>query len=558
MPRGAWGLSSPHAATITPTTFDDFFDGVDCSLRNAVQSINTMGDFGGCVGVGAYGDNDTIVLQTGTYNLTIPGNSENGNATGDLDVFSTANPIIIIGAGSDQTIIDASAISDRAIHFLEIVENATLSGLQVTGGDVSALDQSGGGILASTLVLNLTDVHLLNNSASNGGGLALACAGNIVDTRIESNQAVSAMISPDFGNGGGLFLLEPFFCGPGNTVSIENSQFIGNQAERGGGIHLARADVGINLEIHNSTLDQNRGRLNGGGLSLSGLVSTAIDYSTISRNEVPQGVGGGINDSGGEYLFLSNSTVSENLVEENGGGINSTGNVLGLYNVTIAFNEVTSGALGVLGGGGILRNPPAILDPRFETEIFNTLIANNMAVSGPDCASNGVFLSGGYNLIGNSGAPGECEGFDAPGDQVGTPDSPIDPQLGPLQLNGGSTETHALAITSPAVDRGNNVTGCQALDTSLFFDTDTVQFNTLMDDQRFLVRPVGILDPNNPICDIGAFEVQAILPPILDEFVEGGGCNLNAKDSLPNYLGMGLLILSMGFLALLRKYRAEA
>ena len=36
-----------------------------------------------------------------------------------------------------------------------------------------------------------------------------------------------------------------------------------------------------------------------------------------------------------------------------------------------------------------------------------------------------------------------------------------DPKLGPLQNNGGPTQTHALAPNSPAIDKGNNL---QALD----------------------------------------------------------------------------------------------
>lgn len=502
--------SYAQAATITPTTFDDFFDGMNCSLRNAVQSMNAGVPVGNCVNTGdAFGTNDTIALQAGTYTLSIPGNNEDDNETGDLDVFPTTDPITITGAGSDQTIIDASAISDRAIDFIEVVENATISGVQITGGDVSALGQDGGAIRAATLVLNLEDVYLLSNFAGAGGGLAVTCETNIINSVFELNQAQTAGGLA----GGGIFLSGPDFCGDFDTMTIENSQIIDNRAEEIGGGIAAGGPVGV--QINNSTVDGNMANFCGGGIYAEDSV-VAISYSTISRNEIATGAGGGICD-GSEYLFLTNSTVSTNTVQGGdggpgaGGGIYSGGGLKGMYNVTVAFNQV-NGAGG--GGGGVIRFPPFAPDDRFQTQVFNTIIANNTAELGPDCF--GEFDSGGNNLIGNIGAAVECvdssaaPAFTAPGDQAGTPGSPIDPQLGPLQLNGGTTETHALALSSPAVDMGNNVTGCQALDTALFFDTDTLQFNTLTDDQRFLTRPVGILDPNNPICDIGAFELQAL------------------------------------------------
>ena len=43
------------------------------------------------------------------------------------------------------------------------------------------------------------------------------------------------------------------------------------------------------------------------------------------------------------------------------------------------------------------------------------------------------------------------------GNLVGTTAIPLDPLLGPLQDNGGPTQTHALLFGSPARDKGSNV-----------------------------------------------------------------------------------------------------
>jgi len=63
------------------------------------------------------------------------------------------------------------------------------------------------------------------------------------------------------------------------------------------------------------------------------------------------------------------------------------------------------------------------------------------------------------------------------------------PLLGPLQNNGGQTQTHALLTGSPAIDAGTN-TGCPTTD------------------QRGIARPQGAT------CDIGAFEFGVIVAAV--------------------------------------------
>jgi hypothetical protein len=70
-------------------------------------------------------------------------------------------------------------------------------------------------------------------------------------------------------------------------------------------------------------------------------------------------------------------------------------------------------------------------------------------VSSVDVA--GALTSQGHNLIGN-GTGGS--GFD-PTDLVGTSANPIDPLLGPLQNNGGPTQTMAPLAGSPALNAGD-------------------------------------------------------------------------------------------------------
>ena len=105
-------------------------------------------------------------------------------------------------------------------------------------------------------------------------------------------------------------------------------------------------------------------------------------------------------------------------------------------------------------------------------------MAGNNAASAPDVSSDrvGDFISQGHNLIGDG--TGSTE-FTATGDLVGTGPSPIDPLLGILKPNGGSTFTHALLPGSPAIDVGNPAapgSGGNACDST---------------DQRGVARPIG-------------------------------------------------------------------
>ena len=443
------GIVPLQAMTITPniTTDPDIgADAANCSLRYAIESINNGVLEPGCTNfsTGIPGTDDTVILGPNTYVLTINGN-DSGNQSGDLDVSHVE--IVLTGAGSGSTTIDASGIpdKDRVLEF-DDAPSATITGITFTGGDVSGLNQNGGAILCNAGTLTLTDVFIVQNRAAFGGGIAM------------------------------------------------ESQ-------------------GPTLILDNSTIDHNFGAAGtnggcGGGIWSTNGTTVSIQNSTISNNQAIDGAGGGICDTG-DFLFLTNSTVSTNTATDVGGGIATAGGLKGAYNVTIAFNSTQDA------GGGVFRDlPPIQPDGRFPTQIFNTIIAKNTAVvEGNDCS--GTFGSGGNNLIGDIGAPDVCNTFTngVSGDQVGTTAAPIDPRLGPLQFNGGGTsgQTHALLTGSPAIDKGN-ANGCRALDVANF-DPDPLTPLTFVDlttDQRLLTRPVAILDPNTPICDIGAFEVQQI------------------------------------------------
>jgi hypothetical protein len=111
----------------------------------------------------------------------------------------------------------------------------------------------------------------------------------------------------------------------------------------------------------------------------------------------------------------------------------------------------------------------------------NTIVANNTPTDRAGGDTGGLITSQGYNLIRNT--TGSMIGGDLTGNIIGQ-----DPNLGPLQDNGGRTATRALNGGSPALNRGNPG-GC--------LNHAGVQ---LQRDQR------GFVTPQRGRCDIGAFE----------------------------------------------------
>ncbi len=223
------------------------------SLRDAIITAN------------AAGQQRTIILDSGTYKIEIPHETDPSSAfvttdpalfcsspdhltgwsnetSGDFDITGS---VTIIGNRNELTVIDARGL-DRVF---KVHDGASLdlSRLTVTGG-VSPSDQGGGGIL-SRGELSLDDVIVRGNNAlsfdadnpTRGGGIALwSGTATIRGSWITDNAS-------DFG--GGLFL-----CGIADG-SIRRSTLSEN---RGGGL---QSHSDRDLTIENSTFSGNVGGL---------------------------------------------------------------------------------------------------------------------------------------------------------------------------------------------------------------------------------------------------------------------------------------------------------
>ena len=203
----------------------------------------------------------------------------------------------------------------------------------------------------------------------------------------------------------------------------------------GGGIETSGAGGGST--VTRSTITGNSSGT-GGGLDVVGNMTLAVIDTTVAGNVAPgvMGEGGGINAETGAVLNVINSTISGNSATADGGAIH----VIGLTKPTVNVLSSTITANTAANGGGTF--PEAGNTVNLKGSI---LAGNTGTVSGPDCG--GALTSQGNNLVGNtSGCPIANQ---QPTDIIGQ-----NPQLGLLADNGGPTQTHALAPSSPAIDAG--------------------------------------------------------------------------------------------------------
>jgi parallel beta-helix repeat protein len=391
-----------QAAAFNVTNLDDAGAG---SLRQAIEDANAAagadtitfdaGLSGGAVILtsGQLAITDSVDIQgLGAANLAVTAN----DASRVFYLYNNAALIDVTISG--LTIAGGNA--DVGGGIIDFDENLTLDGVTITGNSASG---DGGGLWADgfNMTLTIRDSVITGNAASDdGGGIYIEDTGGpllIQNTVISGNQAADS--------GGGIY-----FYDPDEDVTIDNSTISGNTAGGlGGGIYLYSPDDG-NWLITNTTLSGNDAAAGGGIFFYSADHPLLIQNSTISGNQATAGDGGGI------YFY--------NLY----GGTT-------LDHTTVAGNSASGS-----GGGIFLQNS--------ELSLTNSIVADNTAATDDDL-STGVeaTFNASFSLI---ESPGAASVNDTGGTVLNQ-----DPQLGPLENNGGTTLTHRPAPTSPAVNTGD-------------------------------------------------------------------------------------------------------
>ena len=470
-------VASPAAANITVNTKLDQLDAdAACSLREAIQAINTAATVGGCV----YDGTSVIDLPAGTYNLTIEGPNEDSNATGDLDV---TQPITINGAGKPE--VNGNG-TDRVFHVLGS-GTLTIDGLVITGGHVTATgiyDAYGGGIFTNGRPLVISNSDITNNVATAeanayGGGIASGFASlTMTNCTVTGNEVETTGASAPYGGvGGGVWIKSGSNTITGSTIS--NNVANGNTSV--GGVAVAYGTTAIidsMISGNSATMAAGIGVKYRGSLTLTGsTVTNNVDGPGITAKytTVRQGTYGPYTYPSSATLAISSSTITGNSV----GGLKIASNgVANVVNSTFSGNgtavktvetgtvrlshvTVTQNALGVESASSVQIKSSVITGNTVECSDANiTSLGQNVFADATDCPTIG-------SDVGDNGAPDEV----------------INPTLAD---NGGPTMTHALVLDSVAVD--------------LAADCDDALAATVSVDQRGASRPLG------DTCDSGAVE----------------------------------------------------
>jgi len=511
---GVCGCGVPEMADCVVTfAVNSFTDGVDaapgdgrcatsmgvCSLRAAIQEAN------------ARPGTHVISLPAGSYLLSLAGRREDAGGSGDLDILGDLQ---LRGAGAASTVVDGGAL-DRVFEVAPAAHVA-ISGITIQNGryadtrfgpeavggiwnrgtltlahcairrNTAVLFGASAGAIANEGRLTLIDAQLTLNSGQTGGilnygsltvtasdlsrntGFTAGAIDNsgvatVRTTRISGNGVMEAT-GAAVRNGAGTLTLQQSTVadsafGAGIWIAAGSAMLVDSTVAR----HRHGAIVNrATLTVQRSLIADEGGLIHESGLANAGL-ATLTDTTIVGHRAR---TGAGIVNEG--TLTLINTTVSGNMAYTASAILNA--GILHLRSSTIAQNTA------LLYGGGV-----AVLNQTGTVDFANTLIAANSS-EGPQASDcGGTLLSLGYNLVQNAA---HCAISGAIGHLL----TDVEPNLGPLQDNGGPVWTHALQSGSAAIDAGNPAvpgsgdTACPSRD------------------ERDVPRPHGAA------CDIGALE----------------------------------------------------
>jgi predicted outer membrane repeat protein len=348
--------------------------------------------------------------------------------------------IRLIGSGPDTVLMYGTLVDKGGVIRMECpncYELVSISDMTIKNGAAN----TGGAIYAADVELTLTNVLIKDSFAKSGGCMYITEDSTVKMDNVTFDGCQASNSSLGQGgaiyNTGKLTMTNSYFSdnisegGGGGfynagTATLNTVLFYHNVVQHGFGGGILNSDTGV-LTMIASTLTKNDGNIAGGGLANDG---GHADVTGCTFNENTAISGGGIMTQNDAFLSITDSTLSGNTATGPGGGIASGGtNILNASSLTIAYNKASQ-------GGGFYQMQMTGMN-----EFINTIFAFN---TGGNCNTFGVF--GGVNIVSDN----TC-GFTGYGSRYN-----VDPQLGPLQNNGGPTSTHALSPSSVAIDTGTS------------------------------------------------------------------------------------------------------
>ncbi len=274
-------------------------------------------------------------------------------------------------------------------------------------------------ISGNTQILNIDGVSPLRTVLRCGSGSRLfRLEGNSGPVELRDLQLTYCFL-PVNGNGGAVNV-------NASDLRLTSCLVTSNQADRGGGVYLQYGSLRVEgCAFVDNYADTGEMVASDGGAIYAFMATTLeVNNSTFSGNNA-SGSGGAIWAYGSSGLEMRNTTVTDNGCCWKGGS----------------------------GGGGIW------LYIGVTPLLSHSIVADNLDLgfAAPDIVCGGTAVpSYGHNLV---GVVDDCDLVAATGDHFGSQASPLDPLLGPLWLNGGSTFSHQPQPGSLAFEGGSTSVG---------------------------------------------------------------------------------------------------
>ncbi len=325
-------VTVPARAVIhTVTKLTDSADGVcdaDCSVREAVQ---------------ASGTGDTVSIPAGTYTLTIVGADDTG-AAGDLDI---SVGLLVEGAGSDMTTIDATGLGDRIFHIPTSPINfnaVTFRGMKLTGGTAGV--GGGSAILNQSRFLGTVTIEDIAAVGNSGPSAIRSVDAMAIDTcTVSDNRGIGIVLGVDSSSSNSTDIS---FC----TIADNDGPGL-SSVERGTGANHA-------FDIVNSTFSgNNRTAVSGSrnGAIVSVAFGCSLDHVTIV-DDFAYGI-----SAQSDFLGDADLDVKASIVAGN-----TFGDVLGLADADFAVlpsslgnNVIGDDGSGAFNAAGDLVNTDPLL-----------------------------------------------------------------------------------------------------------------------------------------------------------------------------------------------------
>jgi gliding motility-associated-like protein len=361
------GFTATYYVNDNSTALDIYTTAVGNDLNTGLTPADPFETLGAAISASSSGD--IILVDAGTYadlNLTIP---------------NTLNNLTISGASISTTIFDPNGATGLYLFMtvqghLTSINNMTIQNYESAG----AIDLIGSSATDST-TLTLSQCFFDHNETSggfdanpHGGAIYIGGSGaNLPPVLISDRCQFSDNLAQD-GNGGGAIYSEArsrlqlygsrFVCNnsraflttyEGGAIfmqdsygSIDSCYFAGSPVfdQQGGAIRAINGSARLTISILNTIFTDNTAR-QGSAVYMEDNLDCNIINSLIFANTITGGFGdgGSINCNGSVNMYISNSTIADNLSTHasDGGGLADDGSLnYEVYNSIIWNNQVSN------------------------------------------------------------------------------------------------------------------------------------------------------------------------------------------------------------------------